>query len=157
MSDSEDEYVRSRERLIDTSLYDVEDEYIRPADNIVRERLIDTSLSDVEDEMNFALNESLKDFEQTEESIFTSYNTELNKRQLETESIIMKLKKLSVYDDTVKDMLNVMEPIIELYCNQYINSYEFDKETYEFILNNIKKIRFSQEEKQVIENIFMIT
>jgi hypothetical protein len=90
------------------------DDYIRPPDAIIAERLID-SISDIEDESNYineeylddVLNKSLEEYQQTEKDVFESYNNELNKRKIETESIISKFKKLSIYDSSIKNILDI--------------------------------------------------
>jgi hypothetical protein len=59
--------------------------------------------------------------------------------------LLFKMKKISNYDKEVEEIYNIIEPIIESYCEQVIQYYEVDKVTYERIFNIVSSIRVDKE------------
>jgi len=142
-----------------------DNDQIRPPDKVKRERLIDYSYEDnyedehnefnnfdnfdnFHDEINKAINISLQE-EETMQKIYLEYETKCLEEHLEMkkerhskfEKLLNDLSRLSKYDQSIKEIYEIIEPIIYNFCNGYITFYEFDKETYDKIFHHINTIR----------------
>ena len=66
--------------------------------------------------------------------------------------LLFKMKKISNYDKEVEEIYNIIEPIIESYCEQVIQYYEVDNVSYERIFSIISSIRVNGEPlKKIIQ------
>jgi hypothetical protein len=151
----------------------MDDDDVREPDKVIVERLIGYEDIDIDmgmgmdtfgymdeiesdrEQINRAIQQSMQDYYEDESSIFESYNNELMKRQQNVETIIMKIKKISVYDPTMKEIFDMIDPILDSYCKQYINYYELDENTYKFIFENIRKMRINAEEIAFLKSVFI--
>ena len=133
---------------IDTT--DNSEEYIRSPDKVIKERLIWKE-------------EEFEEFEEFEEDILQNmvdYEKEIQKYFVEEKmrrkdtfnELLFKMKKISNYDKEVEEIYNIIEPIIESYCEQVIQYYEVDNVSYERIFSIISSIRVNGEPlKKIIQ------
>jgi hypothetical protein len=113
------------------------EEYIRPPDKVKKERLIWQ-----EEEFEEDILQNMIDYEKE----IQKYFVEEKKRRKEIFNVLLfKMKKISNYDKEVEEIYNIIEPIIESYCEQVIQYYEVDKVTYERIFNIVSSIRIDKE------------
>jgi len=113
------------------------EEYIRPPDKVKKERLIWQ-----EEEFEEDILQNMIDYEKE----IQKYFVEEKKRRKEIFNVLLfKMKKISNYDKEVEEIYNIIEPIIESYCEQVIQYYEVDKVTYERIFNIVSSIRVDKE------------
>jgi hypothetical protein len=151
---------------MDSSFNDYE-ENIRAPDDIKREILIDDSvpINENDIELNEALYLSLqeKSIQENinkinnlyEEKIKNEYITELNKRKEIFYNLLFELNKLIKYDKEIKEIYEIIEPVIDAYCNQYIEYYEIDEITYEKIFKVIGTIRTNKNIVESLKNILI--
>jgi len=97
------------------------EEEIREPDKVIIERLINSYddydysnhfeyMNENQNKMeieylNEVIMKSMEDYYEDESEIFESYNNELMNRQSNVENIILKIKKVSVYDPIIKKYL----------------------------------------------------
>ena len=146
---------------MDDSFDDMEDN-IRPPDETKRERLIEDTRSDFEKEMDNAINESMKEIEEQqkiqdkyEKELLDEFLNESIKRRDQFKKLLFDLNKLIKYDKEIKEIYEMVEPIIELYCNQYIEFINFDQTTHEKIFNVLNKIRIDKTALDILKNIIL--
>jgi hypothetical protein len=147
---------------MNNSFDDMEDN-IRPADEVIRERLIEDTRSEFEKEMDNALDESMKELEEQqniqdnyEKNLISDFINESMKRREIFEKLLFDLNKLIRYDKEVKEIYDVIEPIIDSYCNQYIEYVSFDEITHEKIFNILHKTRIDKVALNLLKNIILV-
>jgi hypothetical protein len=113
------------------------EEYIRPPDKVKKERLIWQ-----EEEFEEDILQNMVDYEKEIQKYFVE---EKMRRKEIFNVLLFKMKKISNYDKEVEEIYNIIEPIIESYCEQVIQYYEVDKVTYERIFNIVSSIRVDKE------------
>jgi len=113
------------------------EEYIRPPDKVKKERLIWQ-----EEEFEEDILQNMVDYEKEIQKYFVE---EKMRRKEIFNVLLFKMKKISNYDKEVEEIYNIIEPIIESYCEQVIQYYEVDKVTYERIFNIVSSIRIDKE------------
>jgi hypothetical protein len=137
------------------------DEEIRPPDDIIRERLIDYNYSYNNDydydniELEMAINESIKEQQEYEKKRLEM----LEKTRLRVQTfkdVLFKIKKISMIDNKILKLYNIIEPIINSYCECKLDIYECDKDTYDTIFGTLKTIRLTESEYILFNNLFII-
>lgn len=146
--------------MSDLNEYEYEnfDEEIRPPDNTIRERLIDYGIDNYnyfdnnqDVELQLAINESIREQEEYEKKIEKiKYRTQLFK------DVLLKIKKISMLDKQILKLYDIIEPIINSYCICKIDIYECDKDMYDIIFSTLKKIRLTESEYILFNNLFII-
>jgi hypothetical protein len=131
------------------------EEEIRPPDAIVSERLLPQNINDRDDdinrsekEMSDALYISMQEYNiqneiqsDYEERIIQEFTAERNRRVELFKDFLFQMNRIGRYDKEVREMYSILEPIIDSYCNQYIQTCELDIETHTKIFDIVKKIR----------------
>lgn len=137
-------------------------ENIRPPDEVKKERLCQDNRSNVEkemEEMEEAIKCSLQEHEEIsknyEDKLINEYLLETNKRRDNFKSILFDLSKLIKYDQNIKEIYEIIEPIIDAYCSQYIKNYEIDEITYNRIFKIIGTIRTDKKNIELLKTIFI--
>jgi hypothetical protein len=132
---------------MDSSFNDYEDN-IRPPDESFSERLIEDTRSDFEKETDEAINISIQEikkqqeiYQQYEEELIKNYNSESNRRKEIFKDFLFNLNKISKFDKEIREIYDIIDPIIDSYCSQCIEVCELDAETYDKIFDTLKKIR----------------
>ena len=135
---------------------------IRPPDNTKREQLIQDTRSIFDKQLDETLELSLQEsinLNQVnnfyEEEIITNYLNEIGVRREKFYNLIFVLNKLKRFDNDIKEISEIVEPIIDLYCNQYIQYYEVDEITYDKIFKIIGTIRTDKKNIELLKNIII--
>ena len=153
------------------------DDNIRKPDEIKTEQLIpnedtyNSSFNEIYDndtisndfEINEAINLSLKDFnerkimnEEYEKKLMDDFNEEINKRKLQFKELLININKLSKYDKEIKEVYDIIEPIIDAYCSINIDYCELDEETYKHIFKVLYSLRKNKESIEFLRNIIIV-
>ena len=137
-------------------------ENIRIPDEVKKERLCQDNRSNFEkemEEMEEAIKYSLQEHEEIsknyEDKLINEYLLETNKRRDNFKSILFDLSKLIKYDQNIKEIYEIIEPIIDAYCSQYIQNYEIDEITYNRIFKVIGTIRTDKKNIELLKTIFI--
>ena len=81
------------------------------------------------------------------------YADETKRRKEIFKDFLFNLNKIGKFDKEVRDIYDILDPIIESYCGQYIQSCELDGETYDKIFDTLKKIRNNQSALNTLKSI----
>lgn len=129
----------------------MEDDNIRDPDSVINEQLLDgDNRSDYDRQIEEAIYLSLNDT-YTEQERNQNYEIQLLKNyeniKMERTNIfkplISDLTRLSKFDKEMKEIYDIIDPIIDAYCGQFIETYEIDKITFERIFGVLGTIRNS--------------
>ena len=127
------------------------DDNIRPPDDIVYEQLLEDNRTEFDMQIDEALHLSMQDIKlqrdinkKYENELIKVYQTETIRRTELFKEFMFNLHKISKFDKEVRDIYDILDPIIESYCGQFIETCELDRHTYETIFNTLKKIRNNQ-------------
>lgn len=148
---------------MENSFDDNFDDNIRPPDEIKVEQLLEDTRSEYEKQIDEAMYLSFQEiknqeelYKKYEEQLLRDHNDETNKRNEHFKKFLFDLNKLSKIDKEVKNIFNIIEPIIESYCLQYIQTCELDIETYEKIFKLLDKIRTDKSAVETLKTIIII-
>ena len=138
------------------------DNTVRPADKVFKEQLVEDNRSDFEKELDEALRISLeetitlndlnKDFE---EELIQKFEKEKIERKEIFTKFLLDLNRIIRLDKDVRDVYEIVEPIIDAYCNQIIYICEFDEETYDKIFKIISTVRTNQTCINILKTIII--
>jgi len=138
------------------------EENVRPPDEVVRERLLQDTRSDFDKELDEVLNLSMREFhqqqimnDQYEEQIKKSFIEEVNKRKNIFQTLLLNLNKLIKFDKEVREIYDIIEPIIDSYCGLFIETCELDKITHNKIFDMLRKIRVNQKAVEILKTIIV--
>lgn len=146
---------------MDFSFNDVENT-IRSADKVFKGQLVEDDRNDFEKEIDEAMRISLEeaislndlnhDFEKEIIQMF-------KKRKIERKEIfdkfLLNLNRLIRFDKDVKVVYEIIEPIIDGYCNQLIDIYDFDGDTYDKIFEVLSTIRTDKKCVDILKTILI--
>jgi hypothetical protein len=139
-----------------------EDDNIRPPDEVVRETLIEDTRSDFEKQMDEAMYLSMQEMkqqreinEQYEEQLLKNYADETKRRINLFKNFMANMTKLCRFDNEVREIYNILDPIIESYCDLYFETCELDGGTYDKIFDTLKKIRNDQQALDTLKTIIL--
>ena len=135
---------------------------IRPPDDVISDQLLEDTRSDYEKEIDEAIYLSYQDVREKqdlskkyEEQVLKEYNEESNKRKKIFEKLLFDLNKVGKIDKEVREIYEIIEPIIESYCNQFISKCELDLESYEKIFKLLGKIRTDKNAVEILKTIIL--
>ena len=145
---------------------------IRPPDKVKREQLLDDYFTNENDNYNdkntfeketedaiylslYELNEQQKQNKAYEDEIIDKYLNETNQRREKFRELLEDMNKISKYDKELKEIYDIIDPIIDLYCNQYIEFYDFDTETYAKIFKIMGTLRNSKQKIELLKTIII--
>ena len=146
---------------MDFSFNDIENT-LRPADKVFKEQLVEDNRSDFEKEIDEAMRLSLE-----EANLFNDLNNDFEKEliqkfekdKIERKEIfgkfLLDLNRIIRLDKDVKDIYEIIEPIIDGYCNQLIDICEFDGETYDKIFKVLSTIRTDKTCVDILKTILI--
>ena len=139
-----------------------EDDNIRPPDEVVRETLLEDTRSDFEKQMDEAMYLSMQEMkqqreinEQYEEQLLKNYADETKRRINLFKNFMANMTKLCKFDNEVREIYNILDPIIESYCGLYFETCELDGGTYDKIFDTLKKIRNDQQALDTLKTIIL--
>jgi hypothetical protein len=135
---------------------------VRPPDETKREQLMEDSRSDFDKQLDEALYLSILEIKQQEEinkqyedQVINEYISETNNRREKFREFLFDLNKLLKYDKDIKEIYEIIEPIIDAYCGQYIEYYEADDITYDKIFRILGTIRTKKNFIELLKNIII--
>ena len=147
---------------MDSSFNDIDDN-IRPPEESFNERLLEDTRTEFEKQIDEAMYLSMKEINQQqdinrqyEEQLMKDYFEESNRRKDIFKDFLFNLNKLIKFDKDIREIYNIIEPIIESYCSQCIEVCELDEETYDRIFNTLKKIRNNQIAFDTLKSIILM-
>ncbi len=125
-----------------------DEDYVRQPDNVVREQLLNDDRSEFQKQIDEAIYLSVQElnnqrilYKEFEDQLVKDYTNETNRRTELFKDFLFNLNKIGKFDREVQEIFNILDPIIESYCNQFIQTCEMDQETYDKIFNTLRKIR----------------
>jgi hypothetical protein len=135
---------------------------IRAPDKEKVERLMEDNRSEYEKQIDEAVYLSIQDFRQ-QEQIYKQFEDEIlnehikinNERKEQFRGFLFDLNKLIRLDKEVKEIYEIIEPIIDAYCAQYIKEYELDSLTYNKIFKIIGNVRTSKNAIELLKKILI--
>jgi len=135
---------------------------IRLPDQVKTDQLLEDTRSDFDIQIDEAIYLSFQDFRNKqelnrkyEEKITKDYNEESNKRKQKFDKLLFDLNKVGKLDKDVREIYDIIDPIINSYCSQYINKCELDVETYEKIFKLLGNIRTDKEAVDFLKTIIL--
>ena len=147
---------------MDPSFNDFEDEEVRAPDEVKREQLMNDNRCEFQKQMDEALYLSLQEIKlqqeissKYEEEIIKNYHNEINERREKFGGLLLDINKLIRFDKDIKEIYEIIEPIIESYCNQYIEYVELDVDTYDKIFKVIGTIRTNKKNLENLKTIII--
>jgi len=139
-----------------------DDEQIRPPDEVISERLVEDTRCDFQKQMDEALRLSMLEVvnqekmnQAYEDEIVNNYLKETTERREKFEKLLMDISKLIKFDKKIKEVYEIIEPIIYTYCEQHIEIWETDEETYEKIFKNLSTIRTDKTAIEILKTIII--
>jgi len=132
------------------------DENIRLPDEVKRETLLydnnNSYSNNFDKELEDALYQSMQLYENEiqknenyEQKIINHHKEEIEKRKENVKPILFELNRIKNYDNKICKILEIIEPILELYCELVIENYIVDNKIYDCIFNGLLKIRINIE------------
>ena len=142
--------------------FEEEENNIRLPDEVKRETLIEDTRSSFQKEIDTAVYQSMLEQEEYannmtefETRIMCESSLETDNRKKQFACLLHELDKVSRFDSQIKEIYNIIEPIIESYCFQFILNYEFDKITYEKIFTTLSTIRTNKKDIELLKTVII--
>lgn len=148
---------------MDASFNDFNDfDEIRPPDEVIRERLVEDTRCEFQKQMDEALSLSMQDAinqekinQEYEDKILYEHVKETNERREKFNKLLMDINKLIKFDRIIKDVYEIIEPIIDNYCQKYIETWETDEETYNTIFKTLSTLRTDKQAIELLKTIIV--
>ena len=132
---------------------------IRPPDNANFERLIEDNRSEYDKQMEEALYLSMQDLQEInkkyEEELLNEHLKITNERKELFKGFLFDIHKLIRFDKEIKEIYEIIEPIIDAYCEQYIKEYEIDSLTYDRIFKIISNVKTNKKNIELLKTIII--
>jgi len=145
---------------MDSIINDIEN--TRGPDKVIKERLLDDDRSEFEKQTDEALYLSLQELKEQEEinsiyedEIINTYTNETRNRKELFRELLFDLNKLTKFDKDIKEIYEIIEPIIDTYCGQFINFCELDEETYDNIFKIVGTVRTNKKNIEALKTILI--
>jgi hypothetical protein len=139
-----------------------QEDNIRAPDKVVRETLLEDTRSDFEKQLDEAMYLSMYEINQQrniyyeyEQKLIEDHKYETDRRNEIFKDFMFNIIKISKFDKEIREIYEILDPIIESYCKQYIQTCELDVETYDKIFNTLKKIRNNQQVLDILKTILL--
>ena len=140
-----------------------QEDNIRQPDNAFKETLLEDTRSDFEKQMDEALQLSMQEINQQlninkkyEEQLLKDYYTEIERRSNIFKNFLFNINKVGKFDNKIEEIYNIIDPIIDSYCGQFIDNCKLDKETYNKIFDTLKQIRNDKQAFDILKTIILI-
>ena len=121
---------------------------IRRPDNVITEQISQEGISEYEKQLIEATQQSIKELEEQQneqfnyERMLIQEHTHETKRRIEIfKEFLLRLQKISSFDQEIREIYEIIQPIIDAYCGQIVNHYELDEITYNKIFNTLRNVR----------------
>ncbi len=139
-----------------------DDSEVRQPDNVVSEVLQEDTRSEYQKQIDEAIYLSSMEFceqqklqKRYEEEIIAEYYSISNERKEKFREFLFDLNKLIRFDKETKEIYEIIEPIIDAYCNQIIEFYELDSVTYSKIFKGLKGVRTNKKNIEYLQTILI--
>lgn len=140
-----------------------QEDNIRQPDEAFKETLLEDTRSDFEKQTDEALQLSMQEInhqfninKKYEEQLLNNYATETERRNKIFKNFLFNINKVGKFDKKIEEIYNIIEPIIDSYCWQFIETCKLDKETYNKIFDTLKQIRNDQQAFDILKTIILI-
>ncbi len=140
-----------------------DEDNIRHPDEVVNEQLIEDTRTYFEKQIDEAIYISSKEVrenqilhKQYEDKILQDYAKETNRRREIFKEFLFNLNKIGKFDKEVREIYDILDPIIDSYCSQIIQSCELDETSHDKIFNTLKKIRNNKLTLDTLKTIILI-
>lgn len=147
---------------MDESFNNDYDDDIRTPDEVKREALQQDTRTEYEKQIEEAINLSSMEYRENEiinkrfeEEIIANYYKISNERKEHFREFLFDLGKLIRFDKETKEIYEIIEPIIDSYCDQFIENCELDEVTYERIFKGLKGIRTNPKNIELLKKILI--
>ena len=135
---------------------------VRTPDKTKKEQLLQDNRSEYDKQMDEAMYLSIQEFKKQEE-INQKYEEEvinehikiINERKDLFRGFLFDLNKLIRFDKDMKEIYEIIEPIIDSYCAQYINQCEIDTVTHDRIFKVIGNVRTDKNAMDLLKKILI--
>ena len=141
---------------------DNNDNNVRAPDKTKKEQLLQDNRSEYDKQMDEAMYLSVQEFKKQEEvnqkyeeDLINEHNKITSERKNLFRGFLFDLNKLTRLDKDMKEIYEIIEPIIDYYCAQYINQCEIDLETYDRIFKVIGNVRTDKNAIELLKNILV--
>ena len=142
--------------------YDNNDNNVRAPDNAKKEQLLQDTRSEYDKQMDEAMHLSVQEFKKQEEvnqkyeeDLINEHNRIIIERRELFRGFLFDLNKLIRFDKDMKEIYEIIEPIIDCYCAQYINQCEIDTVTHDRIFKVIGNIRTDKNAMELLKKILV--
>jgi hypothetical protein len=139
-----------------------DDNNIRAPDSVKVDRLMEDTRSEYDKQIDQAMYLSIQEFkkleeinEKYEEEIINEHIKLINERKEMFRGFLFDLNKLIRHDKDIKEIYEIIEPIIDSYCVNYINQFEIDTLTYDRIFRIIGNIRTDKNAMELLKKIII--
>jgi len=136
---------------------------IREPDEVIREQLIEDTRCEFQKQMDEAMYLSMQEaiqqekvFQEFEEQVINDYLRETTSRKELFQKLFIDINKLVKFDKDIKEVYEIIDPVIENYCQKYIEIWETDEETYSKIFKTLSTIRTDKTAIERLRTIIMI-
>lgn len=130
---------------------------VRLPDSVKNEQLLADTRSIFDKQLEEALQLSLQESEtqcnQFEESIKNDYIIQTVKRREQFREFLFSINRVSRFDKNLKEVYEIIDPIIEAYCNQIIQNYTVDELTHKRIFQVLGTIRINKKAVELLQTI----
>jgi len=137
---------------------------IRSPDVVKKEQLLQDNRSEYEKQMDEAMYLSIEEFKKQEEDyqkyedeVISEHRKIINERMELFRVFLFDLSKLFRFDKDIKEIYEIIEPIIYAYCEQQISTFELDKVTHNKIFKTLSSIRIQTETIILLKTIILTT
>jgi len=135
---------------------------IRKPDEVKSEILQEDLRSEYQKQIDEAMylstlefHEQQKNNNKYEKEIIENYHKVSNERKEQFREFLLDLNKLIRLDKETKEVYEIIEPIIDAYCSQFIETCELDKITYDKIFKALKSIRTNRNSIELLKQILI--
>jgi len=136
-----------------------EEDFIRQPDKPLIDRLIEDTRNNEEKELDEIMYQSLQEFhkmnEDHERNLIDTYKLEVELRKGQFNEFTSALLRISKYDNDVKEVYDIVEPIIETYCMSFIETCELDEITYDKVFATLSTIRVNKQSIELLRSIIV--
>jgi len=140
---------------------------LRPADNQFADTLLpyngtplDNPNTEYERLLAEAINASLMDLQEQEKQadeyqnvIIQSYQNETIERKKRFQQLLIDIERVSKFDKDLKELYEILEPILESYFSQFIEFCVLDEQSYDRIFKTLKNVRTNLSWVEDLKNI----
>ena len=138
------------------------DDNVRAPDKNKKEQLLQDNRSEYEQQEEDARYWSLLEFneqkelnEKYEEDTINEHKRIIIERRELFRGFLFDLNKLTRFDKDMKEIYEIIEPIIDCYCAQYMKQCELDPITYDRIFKVIGNIRTDKNVIELLKNVII--